>query len=97
MVEATRRYSNLDKQLERARTGATAAQRNGRIVARATPPLRHRVADRLNESVINQLVKDYRDGIPTTRLTARYRLAKGTVLKLLRDHGVTIRNNRRPG
>ena len=96
LVEATRRYSNLDKHLESARTVAAAARRNGRIVERATPPRRHRVADRLDETIINQLVKDYRDGIPTTRLTTRYDLAKGTVLKLLQQHGVTSRSTRRP-
>lgn len=95
-VDATRRYSNLDKQLERARTVAMAARQTGRKVDRVAPPRRHRVADRLGETIIMQLVKDYEDGIPTTRLTPRYGLAKGTVLKLLQEHGVTAHHNRRP-
>lgn len=70
---------------------AAGIRRNGRIVERATPPRRHRVADRLDESIILQMVKDYGDGIPTTQLTSRYGLAKGTVLKLLRERGVTMR------
>jgi hypothetical protein len=54
----------------------------------------YRITQRLDEATIQQLVQDYRDGIPTTRLTTRYGLAKATVLKLLREHGVAMRDNR---
>jgi hypothetical protein len=42
-------------------------------------------------TVIAQLVEDYEAGVETTELTERYRLGKGTVLKLLRVHGVAMR------
>jgi hypothetical protein len=41
--------------------------------------------------VIVQIVGDYASGISTTRLAVRYRLGKGTLLRLLREHDVEIR------
>ncbi|MGX7678350.1 hypothetical protein ACSMXN_05590 [Jatrophihabitans sp. DSM 45814] len=55
------------------------------------PRRAHRIAQRLDETVIAELVQTYRDGIPTTQLTGRYGLAKGSVLKLLRAHDVQMR------
>jgi hypothetical protein len=37
------------------------------------------------------LVADYETGLPTTELTTRYGLAKGTVLRLLEEAGVSLR------
>jgi hypothetical protein len=45
----------------------------------------------LQRDVITQLVADYQAGVETTELTERYQLGKGTVLKLLREHGVAMR------
>jgi len=39
-----------------------------------------------------QLVSDYEDGTPTTSLTQKYKLGKGTVIRLLHDNGVPLRN-----
>ena len=94
LVDATRRYSNLDKTLERTRTVLDSTGQIRRRDRAEKPQRRHRVADRLDETIITQLVKDYKDGIPTTQLVGRYGLAKGTVLKLLREHGATARSNR---
>jgi hypothetical protein len=52
----------------------------------------HKVVQRLSEATIQQLVSDYRDGTPTTVLTSRYNLGKGTVLRLLRPNGAAIRH-----
>jgi hypothetical protein len=41
---------------------------------------------------VAQLVADYQSGMATTRLTSKYNLGKGTVLRLLRSHGVTLRH-----
>ncbi|HET6924406.1 MAG TPA: helix-turn-helix domain-containing protein [Candidatus Saccharimonadales bacterium] len=57
---------------------------------RRTPRV-HAVRRRLQPDVIDQLVADYQAGIDTTELTTRYRLGKGTVLKLLREAGVIMR------
>jgi len=37
-------------------------------------------------------VADYEAGIPTTQLTTKYSIGKGTVLRLLRAHGVQLRH-----
>jgi hypothetical protein len=37
------------------------------------------------------LVADYETGLPTTELTTRYGLAKGTVLRMLEEAGVAMR------
>lgn len=55
------------------------------------PPRVHKVDLRLDPEIILRLVADYGDGTPTTVLTQRYTLGKGTVLKLLRERGVAIR------
>ncbi|HEY2089952.1 MAG TPA: hypothetical protein VGH54_28515, partial [Mycobacterium sp.] len=54
-------------------------------------PRIHAIERRLEADIIKQLVQDYEAGTPSTELTERYELGKGTVLKLLRAHGVTIR------
>jgi hypothetical protein len=41
--------------------------------------------------VLQQLVHDYRSGIPTAQLITRYGLRKGAVLKLLKGLGVVMR------
>lgn len=37
------------------------------------------------------MAADYEAGTPKTKLTAKYSLGKGTVLKLLRENGTAIR------
>lgn len=51
----------------------------------------HAVARRLEPDTVARLVQDYESGVESTELTDRYQLGKGTVLRLLRQHGVTIR------
>lgn len=47
---------------------------------------------RVSADVIQQLVEDYQAGTPSTQLTTKYQLGKGTVLQLLREQGVQLRN-----
>jgi hypothetical protein len=54
-------------------------------------PRVHAIERRLEASVVEQLVQDYEAGVPTTQLTKKYDIGKGTVLKLLRDHDVRVR------
>ena len=49
------------------------------------------VARRISTETVDQLVSDYKSGVPTTELTGRYGLAKSSVLKLLADRGVVMR------
>jgi hypothetical protein len=54
------------------------------------PP--HEAVRRLGPERVAELVHGYEQGTPTTELTRRYRLSKGTVLRLLREQGVVLRN-----
>lgn len=58
----------------------------GRI-ANSPRPRVHSIARRLDQATVAAMAADYEAGTPTTRLTAEYGLSKGTVLKLLREHG----------
>ena len=58
-------------------------------------PIAHRIHEarrRLDQATVAQLVADYEAGAPSTELMVRYRLGKGTVLQLLREHDVKLRN-----
>ena len=43
------------------------------------------------DAVRQALVEDYLNGIPTTQLTTKYSLGKGSVLQILEDAGVPMR------
>lgn len=55
-------------------------------------PKPRRLSDRLTEAMRHEIMAKYEAGVPTTKLVHEYRIGKGTVLKLLRDAGVAIRN-----
>lgn len=55
-------------------------------------PRVHAIERRLEADTVRQLIEDYEAGIPSTRLMVTYYLGKGTVLRLLREHGVQLRN-----
>lgn len=55
-------------------------------------PRVHAVQRRLSPDAIQQLVADYQAGTPSTQLIVTYKLGKGTVLRLLRNQGVQLRN-----
>lgn len=46
---------------------------------------------RMSAADLAQVAQDYRDGIGSTTLMKRYGLSKGSVLKILADHGVETR------
>lgn len=55
----------------------------------ATPrSLRHR----LTSEVRTEIVAQYEAGVPSTQLVREYGLGKGTILKVLREGGVKMRN-----
>jgi hypothetical protein len=62
--------------------------------SKSLKPRVHAVHRRLSPDTIQQLINDYQAGIPSTQLMVTYNLGKGTVLRLLRDHGVQLRNQR---
>lgn len=50
-----------------------------------------RLDRRLSPDTIAELVAAYRTGTSTNQLCRRYSISKGGILKLLAEHGVTIR------
>jgi hypothetical protein len=62
-------------------------ERTGRSTHRV-----HNVRKRLGSDVISQLIADYEAGASTPALMKRYKISKGTVLRLLQSHGITMRH-----
>jgi hypothetical protein len=65
------------------------------ISGRHVPPARPRVHEArrgLKADTIAQLVADYEAGQPTPVLMTKYHLAKATVIKILKSHGITMRH-----
>jgi hypothetical protein len=52
---------------------------------------RRQVAARLDEALVNELVREYRAGAKGRVLATQFGLARSTVLKLLKARGVAIR------
>ena len=51
-----------------------------------------KLGQRLKHDVINELVTRYEAGEPSTALAAAFGINKGSVIRVLRDAGITIRN-----
>jgi hypothetical protein len=47
---------------------------------------------RLSSETIAELVQTYRHGVSTTQLRHQYELGQGSVIKILHEHGVVMRN-----
>jgi DNA invertase Pin-like site-specific DNA recombinase len=58
---------------------------------RTTTLVPQRVERRLGAELIGQVVSDYAAGMSSTRLARQYGIGKGTVLRLIRKCGGTIR------
>ncbi|GFG50762.1 hypothetical protein CQY20_33890 [Mycolicibacterium agri] len=95
------RYSNLDTvsktfQILRA---AGLVSPDGRAVCRSdrSPELiaqPFKLSQRMDQSTVTQLIKDYESGKSSYELAKVYNLNKGSVIKLLREARVAIRNQR---
>lgn len=92
-MELVRLYSNLQ-------TGAVRLiQLRIDALPRRTHPdlllVPQRVSRRLGTELLGRIMSEYVTGSPTTALARRYGIGKGTLLRLLREHGVTIRHQHR--
>ena len=91
-VEVLARYSrsqDVQERLQKARAAVEAATQ--RAVAKQTRRRVHKLAVRLDETVLQSIVDDYVAGATSLQLARRHRVAKSTVLKLLHDRGVRLR------
>ncbi|MBH0781876.1 helix-turn-helix domain-containing protein [Nocardia bovistercoris] len=91
MVGLIRKYSNQDTltRFSQAVEQAKANRRKPGKKPQVTPTFK--VTRRLSADTIAELVEAYRRGTSTLELQKRYHLGKGTVLKLLADQGVPMR------
>lgn len=94
MLELMGRYSNfrpppLSGPIDRLIRGVDKPE-----APKLPAPRVHAVHRRLSPATIQQVITDYQAGTPSTQLMITYNLVKGTVLHLLRDHGVHLRNQR---
>jgi hypothetical protein len=85
MVELVQRYSKLPKATQLSHIGRASP-------IPIAPPRIHNAQKRLGPEVVAQLIADYQAGAPSTALMQTYGIGKGTVLKILEDHGVSRRN-----
>jgi hypothetical protein len=90
-LELVRLYSNLHRSANRLCQLNRDALSQGRSRPDPAPLVPQRVERRLGPDLIKRVVSEYASGISTTRLAMRYGLGKGTLLRLIRDRGVTIR------
>jgi hypothetical protein len=88
------RYSNFSSPLLSGQTDHLIQSVTASELPKSPEPRVHAVHRRLSPDTIQQLVTDYQAGIPSTQLMLTYNLGKGTVLRLLRTHGVQLRNQR---
>ena len=56
------------------------------------PPEPFKLSQRLDEATINKIITQYEAGTSSLRLANQFRISKGSVIRVLRDAGVSIRN-----
>lgn len=54
----------------------------------------YKLSQRLDLETIEQIVAGYQAGSPTTQLAKTYRLSKGSILRVLHEHDVSMRQQR---
>ena len=95
MVAVVARYARehqLSKQLQRTHRLLRSVDRD-RLSALPLPPRpAFKLARRLTPAVVTQLVTDYKAGRTTGDLVAQYGISHGSVLRLLHEHDVPVRN-----
>lgn len=89
-MDLLNRYSKNSYQGSRIRK---AVELIGSMQVREVPalPSESRVDRRLSGETIAELVQAYQGGMTTAQLRQRYSLSQGSVIKLLRQHGVPMR------
>jgi transposase-like protein len=99
-VEVMQRYSNLDilsKTLQVLRTAGLISPdgkpipRSGRSIEQVELPQPFKLDQRLKPAIVAEIVARYEAGESSTAIAASYGLSKGSVIRLLREAGITIR------
>jgi hypothetical protein len=89
-----RRYSNPVYQGQQLRRMVELVEKSVKMQVRTHERFvrMHRVDRRLSAETIAELVQAYRDGASTTELRHRYDIGQGSAIRILREHGVKMRN-----
>lgn len=97
MVEVMRLYSNPSWQRFRFRLEKQLAEAATRLRPDSVKLARipQRVERRLGTAALERIVAEYVAGASTTVLARQHRIGKGTLLRLLDEHGVTLRRRGR--
>ena len=89
-----KRYSKPVYQGRRLRRMVEMSEKSAEMPPR--PPERiaqiHRIDRRLPADTIAELVQAYQDGASTTELRCQYEISQGSVVKILHEHDVEMRN-----
>ena len=99
-MELLRRYSNLDtiQEMVRMLHDSGALSPNGQVQMPsspridADPPEPFKLNQRLKPNAIAEIVEHYQAGECSTSIATTFNISKGSVIKLLREAGVQIRN-----
>ena len=86
VVEVMGRYSNLEPFKVLPEVEAY------RSLPSEPAPKTHKLDQRLSPELIAELIAAYESGLPTNKLMKQFNLSKGSVLKLLREASVRLRN-----
>lgn len=94
MVEVVRRYSRQPHLWRKAKQLQKLL--NAEVIIRPTIApnqvvRQHKLGQRVAPEVVAQMVGDYENGLSSTQLQRKYKLSKGSVLKLLQAAGVEMR------
>lgn len=92
MVEVLQRYANTVQHRKPPKLVGTECRQPAQSEQPTVPQHTHKAAQRLDPATLEQLVTDYRDGMPTAQLISRYHLSKGAILRIMDAHQVPRRN-----
>lgn len=92
MVEVLQRYANTAQHRRSPKLANVEHRQSVQSEQPTVPPRTHKATQRLDPAIMEQLVADYRDGMPTTQLMQTYHLSKGAILRIMDAHGIPRRN-----
>jgi hypothetical protein len=93
LVELVHAYSNLSASSARLIKLRADAVTHIRQHADPRALIHQRIDRRLGQEMIERIVTEYVRGVSSTRLASRYGVGKGTLLRLVREHGAAIRRH----
>lgn len=91
VVSVVRAYSNQGTLIETIHDLGKRAELAGRRADKTAPRRRTSLDRRFGQEEIDQIVAAYNSGMSSTELMTQHELGKGSILKLLHEHGAAVR------